>query len=75
MFDITTLRVIWWVLLGALLIGFAIMDGFDFGIAALLRILGRDEHERHVLLETIEPTWEGNGVCQRSCRVASRALL
>ena len=62
MFDITTLRVIWWVLLGALLIGFAIMDGFDFGIAALLRILGRDEHERHVLLETIEPTWEGNQV-------------
>jgi len=62
MFDITSLRVIWWVLLGALLIGFAIMDGFDFGIAALLRILGRDEHERHVLLETIEPTWEGNQV-------------
>lgn len=62
MFDMTTLRVIWWVLLGALLIGFAIMDGFDFGIAALLRILGRDEHERHVLLETIEPTWEGNQV-------------
>jgi cytochrome d ubiquinol oxidase subunit II len=62
MFDITSLRMIWWVLLGALLIGFAIMDGFDFGIAALLRILGRDEHERHVLLETIEPTWEGNQV-------------
>lgn len=62
MFDITTLRVIWWVLLGTLLIGFAIMDGFDFGIAALLRILGRTEHERHVLLETIEPTWEGNQV-------------
>lgn len=62
MFDITTLRVIWWVLLGALLIGFAIMDGFDFGIAALLRILGRNEQERHVLLETIEPTWEGNQV-------------
>lgn len=62
MFDITTLRVIWWVLLGVLLIGFAIMDGFDFGIAALLRVLGRNEHERHVLLETIEPTWEGNQV-------------
>lgn len=62
MFDYETLRVIWWALLGVLLIGFAIMDGFDFGIAALLRILGRDEHERHVLLETIEPTWEGNQV-------------
>lgn len=62
MFDYETLRVIWWALIGVLLIGFAIMDGFDFGVAALLRILGRDEHERVVLLETIEPTWEGNQV-------------
>jgi cytochrome d ubiquinol oxidase subunit II len=62
MFDYTTLRVIWWVLLGALLIGFAITDGYDFGVAALLRALGRDEDERHVLLGTIEPTWEGNQV-------------
>lgn len=62
MFDYTTLRVIWWALLGTLLIAFALMDGFDFGIAALLRVLGRDEDERRVLLETIEPTWEGNQV-------------
>lgn len=62
MFDYETLRVIWWALLGVLLIGFAIMDGFDFGIAALLRVLGRDDDERLVLLETIEPTWEGNQV-------------
>lgn len=62
MFDYENLRVIWWVLLGALLIGFAIMDGFDFGIAALLRVLGRDNDERRVVLETIEPVWEGNQV-------------
>lgn len=62
MFDYETLRVIWWALIGVLLTAFAIMDGFDFGVAALLRVLGRDEHERHVLLETIEPTWEGNQV-------------
>lgn len=62
MFDITTLRLIWWALLGILFIAFALMDGFDFGVAALLRILGRDEQERHVLLQTIEPTWEGNQV-------------
>ncbi|HEY9131579.1 MAG TPA: cytochrome d ubiquinol oxidase subunit II [Dyella sp.] len=62
MFDYESLRVIWWVLLGALLIGFAIMDGFDFGIAALLRVLGRDNDERRVVLETIEPVWEGNQV-------------
>ncbi len=62
MFDLDTLRVIWWALLGILLVAFAVTDGFDFGTAALLRVLGRDSDERHVLLETIEPTWEGNQV-------------
>jgi cytochrome d ubiquinol oxidase subunit II len=62
MFDYETLRVIWWAILGTLLIGFAIMDGFDFGVAALLKVLGRDNEERQVLLEGIEPTWEGNQV-------------
>ncbi|MBB3227819.1 cytochrome d ubiquinol oxidase subunit II [Luteibacter sp. Sphag1AF] len=62
MFDYDVLRVIWWALIGVLLAGFAIMDGFDFGVAALLRVLGRTEEERIVLLETIEPTWEGNQV-------------
>lgn len=62
MFDYETLRIIWWLLLGALLIGFAVMDGFDLGVAALLRVLARNDHERRALLETIEPTWEGNQV-------------
>lgn len=60
MLDYATLRVIWWALLGTLLIGFAIMDGFDFGVAGLLKVLGRDNEERLVLIEGIEPTWEGN---------------
>ncbi|MBS0515395.1 MAG: cytochrome d ubiquinol oxidase subunit II [Proteobacteria bacterium] len=60
--DYATLRLLWWLILGVLLIGFAIMDGFDFGIAALLRVLGRNDEERRVLLETIEPVWEGNQV-------------
>ena len=62
MFDYETLRIIWWLLLGTLLIGFAVMDGFDLGVAALLRVLTRNEHERNALLETIEPVWEGNQV-------------
>ena len=62
MFDYETLRVIWWLILGVLLIGFAVMDGFDFGIAALIRVLGRDDAERRTLLETVEPVWEGNQV-------------
>jgi cytochrome d ubiquinol oxidase subunit II len=62
MLDYATLRVIWWLLLGALLIGFAVTDGFDLGLAALFRWLGRDDDERRALLETIEPFWDGNQV-------------
>jgi cytochrome d ubiquinol oxidase subunit II len=60
--DYETLRVIWWLLLGILLIGFAVMDGFDLGVAILYRFLGRDDDERRALLESIEPVWDGNQV-------------
>lgn len=60
--DYQTLRIIWWLLLGVLLAGFAIMDGFDLGLAILYRWLTRDDKERRVFLETIEPVWEGNQV-------------
>lgn len=62
MIDYETLRIVWWLLIGILLAGFAVMDGFDLGIAALVRVLARDDVERRALLETIEPTWEGNQV-------------
>jgi len=62
MIEYETLRVVWWLILGALLVGFAVMDGFDLGVAALLRVLARDDEERRALLETIEPVWEGNQV-------------
>jgi cytochrome d ubiquinol oxidase subunit II len=39
-----------------------VMDGFDLGVAMLVRVLGHDDDERRVLLETIEPVWEGNQV-------------
>ncbi len=60
--DYATLRFIWWLILGTLLIGFAIMDGFDFGLAATFRSLGRTDEERRALLESVEPVWEGNQV-------------
>lgn len=60
--DYTTLRVIWWVLLGVLLIGFAVMDGFDLGIGMLLPWVGRKDEERRVILNTIGPVWEGNQI-------------
>jgi cytochrome d ubiquinol oxidase subunit II len=62
MFDYETLRVIWWLILGALLIGFAVTDGFDLGVGAIFRFIGRTDDERRALLESIEPVWEGNQV-------------
>src|SRR5437764_811377 len=53
---------IWWLILGALLIGFAIMDGFDLGVGATFRFMGRTDEERRALLESIEPVWDGNQV-------------
>ncbi|MGB6603684.1 MAG: cytochrome d ubiquinol oxidase subunit II [Steroidobacteraceae bacterium] len=60
--DYASLRVIWWLILGGLLIGFALMDGFDLGVGATFRFIGRTEEERRALLESIEPVWEGNQV-------------
>jgi cytochrome d ubiquinol oxidase subunit II len=62
MLDYETLRVIWWLLMGIVLIGFAVMDGFDLGAAAFVRVLAHDDDERRSLIETFEPFWEGNQV-------------
>ena len=62
MFDYENLRLAWWVLLGVLLMGFAVMDGFDMGSAALLPFLGRNDSERRVIINTFGPVWEGNQV-------------
>ena len=60
--DYETLRLIWWLILGTLLIGFALMDGFDLGVGATFRFVGRTDEERRALLESIEPVWDGNQV-------------
>lgn len=62
MLDYTTLRLIWWAVLGVLLIGIAVMDGFDLGTAILLPVVGRSDSERRVVINTIGPVWEGNQV-------------
>ncbi len=56
------LRMIWWGLLGFLLIGFALTDGFDMGVGALLPFVGKTDVERRVAINTIGPVWEGNQV-------------
>src|SRR6202790_1473742 len=62
MLDYETLRVIWWLILGTLLIGFAVTDGFDLGLGVIFRFIGRTDEERRAVLECIEPVWEGNQV-------------
>ncbi|WP_095588997.1 cytochrome d ubiquinol oxidase subunit II [Actibacterium ureilyticum] len=60
--DFDILRVIWWVLLGVLLIGFALTDGFDMGVGALLPFVAKTDVERRVAINTVGPVWEGNQV-------------
>jgi cytochrome d ubiquinol oxidase subunit II len=55
-------RLIWWALLGILLIGLAVMDGFDLGTAMLMPFIGKTDSERRVIINTIGPVWEGNQV-------------
>lgn len=62
MFDYDHLRLIWWAILGVLLIGFAVMDGFDIGAQILLPFSARTDKERRMLINTIGPVWEGNQV-------------
>lgn len=62
MLDYEVLRIIWWLLLGVLLTGFAIMDGFDLGAAMLLPFAARSDIERRTAINSIGPVWEGNQV-------------
>jgi cytochrome bd ubiquinol oxidase subunit II len=62
MIDYTTLKVIWWLLVGLLLVGFAIMDGHDMGVGTLLPFVGRSDDERRVVINTVGPHWDGNQV-------------
>lgn len=62
MIDYSILRIIWWLLLGILLIGFAVMDGFDLGVAALLPFIAKKDGERRILINSVGPVWEGNQV-------------
>ncbi len=60
--DYPTLKFVWWLLVGVLLVGFAIMDGHDMGVGTLLPFVGRNDEERRVIINTVGPHWEGNQV-------------
>ncbi|BCG08639.1 MULTISPECIES: cytochrome d ubiquinol oxidase subunit II [Buttiauxella] len=62
MIDYEVLRFIWWLLVGILLIGFAVTDGFDMGVGMLSRIIGKSDVERRIMVNSIAPHWDGNQV-------------
>jgi len=62
MFDYTTLKLVWWLLVGVLLVGFAVMDGHDMGVGTLLPFVGHGDEERRVVINTVGPHWDGNQV-------------
>ncbi|MCE0556818.1 cytochrome d ubiquinol oxidase subunit II [Motilimonas sp. E26] len=62
MFDYESLKLIWWVLIGVLMIGFAITDGMDMGVGTLLPFVGKSDDERRVVINTIGAHWDGNQV-------------
>jgi cytochrome d ubiquinol oxidase subunit II len=53
---------VWFVLIAVLWTGYFVLEGFDFGVGLLLPVLGRDEANRRVLINTIGPVWDGNEV-------------
>ena len=62
MIDYEFLRIIWWVLVIVLLIGFSVTDGFDMGVIALLPVAGKKEVEKRIMINSIAPHWDGNQV-------------
>ncbi|XKM14008.1 cytochrome d ubiquinol oxidase subunit II [Orbaceae bacterium ac157xtp] len=62
MIDYETIRIIWWVLISLILIGFTITDGFDMGVGILLPIIGKTNNERRVMINSVAPHWDGNQV-------------
>ena len=62
MLDYASLKFIWWILVGALLIGFAITDGMDMGVGSLLPFVAKSDTERRIAINTVGPHWDGNQV-------------
>ena len=60
--DLTTLQIVWFVLIAVLWTGFLVLEGFDFGVAMLIPFLGKTEKEKRVIVNTIGPVWDGNEV-------------
>jgi cytochrome d ubiquinol oxidase subunit II len=60
--DPSFLQALWFILIGILWTGYFVLEGFDFGVGILVRLLGRDDVEKRILIHTIGPVWDGNEV-------------
>jgi cytochrome bd ubiquinol oxidase subunit II len=60
--EYTTLQVVWFVLIAILWVGYFVLEGFDFGVGMLLRVIGRTNPERRAVIHSIGPVWDGNEV-------------
>ena len=60
--DPSFLQALWFILIGILWTGYFVLEGFDFGVGMLVRVLGRDEVEKRIIIHTIGPVWDGNEV-------------
>jgi len=56
------LTTVWFILIAVLFVGYFVLEGFDFGVGMLVGLLGKDDRERRVLVNTIGPLWDGNEV-------------
>ncbi|GAA1575181.1 cytochrome d ubiquinol oxidase subunit II [Kribbella sancticallisti] len=56
------LTTVWFLVIAFFWIGYFVLEGFDFGVGMLVRVLGRDEPERRAAITTIGPVWDGNEV-------------
>jgi len=60
--DPNFFQTLWFVLIGVLWVGYFILEGFDFGVGILLRLIGRSTAEKRAIIHTIGPVWDGNEV-------------
>jgi cytochrome d ubiquinol oxidase subunit II len=60
--DPNFLQALWFILIAVLWAGYFVLEGFDFGVGMLVKILGRDDVEKRMIIHTIGPVWDGNEV-------------
>jgi cytochrome bd ubiquinol oxidase subunit II len=62
MFDYITLKIIWWLIFGVIVVAFFVTAGMDIGVNFLLPIVGKSDYDRRLIINSTGPTWEGNQV-------------